>query len=280
VWRLIAALALAFVAQTAVAQEMSDWHFSVSPYAWLTNVSGSLSAQGHTVDVNAGLGDLFAKTDTLVALMANLEARHDRWRLGLDVVYTQMVFTPSVAAQRNPVPWLNLSAAAGASVQSTLLIIEGSAAYELAHLDDATTIEGLVGVRYWHAVTDMNFGFTATGTINTPGDAGLSRSGGLAVAGTGSMDWADPIVGAQLWRDLAPHHRLRLRGDIGGGIGSQFTWQAFAGYSYEFSPGPTAWAATLGYRALGLTYGAGSGADSRSLNLVMHGPVLGVSYRF
>lgn len=265
----------------ARAQETPAWTFSVTPYAWLMGTTGNLTAKGQTVDVNAGIVDMFGKTDTLVALMSNFEARRGKLQFGLDFIYTQMVATPGFATQRNPLPFLNFSAAAGANVKSTLIVVEGTAGYEIARLQEATAIDGLVGVRYWHAMTDIDFGFTATTSIGSPEAAGLSRSGGFAVASTGSMDWADPIVGLRLRHELAPHHHLRLRGDVGGfGVGSQFTWQTFGGYSYEFSSGPTSWAAVLGYRALGVNYAAGSGLDSRAINLVMHGPVLGLTIKF
>jgi hypothetical protein len=261
------------------AQDKLEWTFTATPYAWLMGASGNVTAKGQTIDVDAGITDIFGQTDTLLALMSNFEARHDKLVLGLDVVFTQMVGSPGVATQRNPVPWLSFSASAGANVKSTLVEIEGTAGYELARLQPATAIDGFVGVRYWHAVTDMSFGFNATGSIQTPQDVGLfSRSIGIAGASTGSLDWADPILGLQLRHELAPHHRLRLRGDIGGfGVGSQFTWQAMAAYAYEFSSGPTLWSAILGYRAIGLDYSPGGG---NAIDLVLHGPVLGVSMRF
>lgn len=277
--RLLAGLLPVLAALPAHAQDPSGWTFTATPYAWLMGVSGNVAAQGQTLDVNAGIGDIFGKTDTLLALMSSFEARRDKLVLGLDVVFTQMVGSPGVAAQRNPVPWLSFSASAGANVRSTLVEIEGTAGYELVRPQPATAIDGLVGVRYWHAVTDMSFGFNASGSIQTPEGAGLfTRSIGVAGVSTGSMDWADPILGLQLRHEIAPHHRLRLRGDIGGfGAGSQFTWQAMAAYAYEFASGPTAWSAVLGYRAIGLNYSPGSG---NSIDLVLHGPVLGASMRF
>lgn len=261
------------------AQDTSTWTFTATPYAWLMGASGNVTAKGQTVDVHAGITDIFGKTDTLLALMATLEARRDKLVLGLDVVFTQMVGSPGMAIQRNPVPWLSFSASAGANVRSTLIEIEGTAGYELVRPQPATAIDGLIGVRYWHAVTDMRFGFNATGSIETPESAGLfTRSIGIAGASTGSLDWADPILGLQLRHEITPNHRLRLRGDIGGfGVGSQFTWQAMVAYAYEFSAGPTSWSAVLGYRAIGLNYSPGGG---NSIDLVLHGPVLGMSMRF
>lgn len=278
--RALASLLLTLLALPANAQE-SAWSFTVTPYAWLMGASGSITAKGQTIDVNAGIVDMLGKTDSLVALMANVEARHDKLAFGLDFIFTQMVATPAFATQRNPSPWLSFSAAAGANVKSTMVMVEGTGTYEIFRLTEKTVVDGLLGVRYWHTATDMNLGFTATATIRSPEDTGLSRSGGFAMASTGTMDWADPIIGLVLRHEIAPHHRLRLRGDVGGfGVGSQLTWQAFGGYSYEFSSGPTSWAAVLGYRAIGLNYSAGSGFDYRDLNLVLHGPLLGLSAKF
>jgi len=181
------------------AQDQPEWTFTATPYVWAMVASGNVTAKGQTLDVNAGFVDIIGKTDTLVGLTAYFEAQHDKLRLGLDFVFTQMTASPGVAMQRTPVPWLNFTASAGANVKSTLMEIEGSAAYELIQPLGATAVDGLVGVRYWHAVTDMSFGFMATGTIRSPEDVGLfSRSIGIAGASTGSMDWADPILGLQV----------------------------------------------------------------------------------
>jgi hypothetical protein len=278
------AIALSLAALPARAEEKqnpSEWTFSATPYAWLMGATGSLTAKGQTIDVNAGIVDMFGATDTLTALMANNEARRGKLAFGLDLIYTKMVATPSFATLRNPTPWLSFSAAAGANVTSTMVVVEGSASYEVWRPAPATAIDALVGLRYWHMSTDIDLAFTATGAIRTPGDVGLSRTAGFALASSGSMDWADPILGFAVRHDLAPNHHLRLRGDVGGfGVGSQFTWQTFAGYAYDFSPGSTTWAAVLGYRALGINYSAGSGLDARSVNLVLHGPVLGLTARF
>lgn len=274
-------LAAVLGASPAHAQEKSDWSFSVTPYAWLMGTTGSLTAQGQTVDVNAGVTDMFGKTDTLVALMANVEARHDKWAFALDTVYTKMVATPAFATQRDPKPWLSFSAQAGANVSSTLVILDGTVSYEVWQPTPQTKVDALAGLRYWHTSTNMDFAFNATGTINGPGNIGLSRDGGFALASTGTMDWADPVIGVVVRHEIAPHHNLRFRGDLGGfGVGSQFTWQTFGGYAYEFSSGPTSWSAVLGYRALGIDYTAGNGADFRSMNMVLHGPVLGMSAKF
>lgn len=74
--------------------------------------------------------------------------------------------------------------------------------------------------------------------------------------------------------DGRPRVGDRRRGDVGGfGVGSDLTWQAFAGIGYGFNP---RWSVTAGYRALGVDF-------QRSwfeLDVIMHGPVVGVGLRF
>lgn len=62
----------------------------------------------------------------------------------------------------------------------------------------------------------------------------LELVGGRAFARSGSVDWLDPVVGARLRYMVVPSQELFLRGDIGGsGVGSEFSWQAVAGYGFD-----------------------------------------------
>ena len=72
-----------------------------------------------------------------------------------------------------------------------------------------------------------------------------------------------------------------VRGDVGGfGLGSQFTWQAAAIYSYQWRFDGYALAALVGYRALGVTYSEGSGTSTAGIDAILHGPLIGGSLRF
>jgi len=49
----------------------------------------------------------------------------------------------------------------------------------------------------------------------------------VQIAKSGSVDWADPFIGARLQHQPTPGQAITLRGDVGGfGAGSQFSWQA------------------------------------------------------
>lgn len=260
----------------------SGWRFTLAPYAWLVGVNGSVAAGGRTVDVNASFIDTLGKTDTLVGLMFHGEARRQQYALYVDVVYAQLAGSPGFAVARNPLPRTTLSLAANGGVTSTLVIAEAGGLYEVWRQDgpgrSGSSIDLLAGVRYWHTATDLSFNTTVG--FNAPG-VRFDRGGTLATFHSGSLDWADPLIGLQLRQRLAPQHEVRLRGDIGGfGLGSQLSWQLFLAYGYEFSAGTTAWSALLGYRALGVDYQTGGGATARGIDAVLHGPALGVAVKF
>ena len=112
------------------------------------------------------------------------------------------------------------------------------------------------------------------------GDLGIS--GNRAIARSGSVDWVDPVVGGRIRYNLAPGQDFILRGDVGGfGVGSQFSWNALAAYSFVFSKrdGVT-YSGLLGYRALSADYEQGSGRTKYVYDVVMHGPVTGLTVGF
>ena len=65
----------------------------------------------------------------------------------------------------------------------------------------------------------------------------------------------------------------------GFGIGSRISAEAQLAYSREFGNAiGVNWAGLIGYRALGVNY-TNSG-NNNGVNLVLHGPIIGVSVRF
>ena len=79
-----------------------------------------------------------------------------------------------------------------------------------------------------------------------------------------------------------PADGLAADGDFGGfGVGSQFSWNALAAYSFAFAKrdGVT-YSGLLGYRALSADYEQGSGRTKYVYDVVMHGPVTGLTIGF
>lgn len=93
-----------------------------------------------------------------------------------------------------------------------------------------------------------------------------------------TQDWLDPFVGGRwIWR-FAEDWSVVARGDIGGfGIGSDFAWQGLG--LVEWQPFENV-SFLAGYRALDINYEDGSGNDYFNFDATIHGPMLGVNFRW
>ena len=265
----------------------SDWQFRVTPYVWIPGVSGDVTVRGNPVDIDVNVFDLFdsgnsgVDLDSLAALMGYLEASKGRWSIYGDVVWGKFGLSGDAVAQRNPTANLSLSAEANAGLDYETTMIESGVAYEVANWSGAqssTALDLLGGARYWNQELDLSL--AVTGAVDF-GRLGLERSGSRAVARSGTIDWVDPFVGLRVRHELAPGQELQFLGDVGGfGVGSDFSWQLFAGYSFDFSFWQSTLHGLVGYRALAVDYSEGSGTKANSIDLVLHGPVAGLSFRW
>lgn len=90
-------------------------------------------------------------------------------------------------------------------------------------------------------------------------------------------DWVDPIVGFRFQAPLSGATGFSLLADIGGfGIGSDLALQVKPMLS--FGSGSITFDA--GYQLVYMDYESGSGADRFAYDVLAHGPVLGVTFRF
>jgi hypothetical protein len=189
-----------------------------------------------------------AKVDTSFGdVLENLEGcaagrftvGYDRWSLSTEFSYMR----------------LGVSVPA-VSVELRQWLLEPSLGYRFCDW-----FEGFAGVRYNSISGDVTF------------------NGPLGKVATGTQDWWDPIVGAQLSVPLVDR-KLTLDGrfDIGGfGVGSDLTWQAYPYLNWHFAK----WgSAQLGYRWLGTDYETGSGANKFRYDMVVQGPQLGLTFYF
>jgi uncharacterized membrane protein (UPF0136 family) len=259
------------------------WRFNAAAYGWLISVSGSVTARGQTVDTQASFIDLVQKSDTLGGLMGYFEADKGKAGMYADLVYTRLGFAASNASYRNPIGGLKITTSANAALTYQLLIVEVGGVYELFRWQpsegSSTAIDGVMGFRYWNNSISASFDADATVDFSR---LHFERSFGLAVARADAIQWVDPVFGVRVRHQFTPRQELVVRGDIGGfGLGSQFAWQAVGVYSYAWElDGGQKLAALLGFRALGVNYTSGSGADTLGINETLYGPIIGLSFRF
>jgi hypothetical protein len=114
-------------------------------------------------------------------------------------------------------------------------------------------------------------------TVRLPGlEFGGTTFGGTDIDETASNWWIDPLIGIRVGAGLTERVGIVFAANIGGfdiGSASKFSWETLAYLDWRF--GETT-SLALGYRALGLDRRKG---DAQA-DLVMHGPLLGLIFRF
>jgi hypothetical protein len=254
----------------------SGWSFRFVPYGWLTSMKGTQTVRGRSAKVDASFIDLVEKSDTLVALMGNFEARNGPFALYGDLVWSKVGVEGSNVRSRTPAPGITSTVGRTLELDFQMAIVEVGAAYEVAR-SGPLAFDILGGARYWYQEADLSFDVARTIDIGE-----LELAGGRAIARSGSVDWLDPVIGARVRYAVAPGHELFLRGDIGGfGVGSDFSWQAIGGYGFDFGTyNGITFSGVVGYRALSVDYAQGEGRRRYEFDMLQHGPVLGLSMRF
>jgi hypothetical protein len=252
------------------------WSFRVTPYGWLISLNGTQTVRGRSSKVDASFADIVRESDTLVALMGEFEARNGPFAFYGDLVWTKFGLERGDVRTRAVAPGISTTVGRTLGLDIEMAILEAGATYEVAR-SGSLAFDVLGGIRYWHQEADLTLAVAGTATI---GD--LEIAGGRAFARSGTVDWVDPLIGARVRYAAAPGHELFLRGDVGGfGVGSNFSWQAFGGYGFEFGTyNGITFSGVIGYRALSVDYEDGEGRQRYGFDMIQHGPVLGISARF
>jgi hypothetical protein len=270
-------------AQSAADKSPDDWRFAATLYGWAINLNGSASVRGNNAAINASVIDLIQKSSSLAAVMGNFEANKGRFGFFADLVWAQLGIPASVTANRNPLPGVSLTAQANAFDTVTLTIFEAAGVYEVGkwtgEAQSFTALDFYAGGRFWNLSNELNVDLTATAT---GGGASVSRS--VSLSGSPSVYWADPMIGLRLRHQFTPSQSAFVMGDVGGfGLtgSSLFSWHLAAVYSYTWQMSGYALAANIGYRALSTNVNFTNGSPGTdNLNLVIHGPLIGLTVKF
>ena len=273
-------------AEPPATPDPDPWRYNVALYGWALGVTGNVTARNQTIDTNASFIDLLQKSNSLVGFMGYFEA--DKGRLGVytDLVFAKLGFGAGQTNYRNPLPGLSITTTASAALTYQLFIVEMGGVYEFVRWPgtsegSSTSLDGLLGFRYWNNSIDASFDVASTVNLNLPAfGIERSRSFGVAIARADAIQWVDPVIGLRLRHNFTPQQQIMVRGDVGGfGLGSQFSWQAVAVYSYSWQFTGYQVAALLGFRALGVNY-TSPGGGGVGINEVLYGPIIGASFRF
>lgn len=222
-----------------------NWEWNLAPfYLWAVSLDGNQTLGSNTGDIKVSFDQIFDNLDA--AFIVNFQGIYrNQWGFIFDYNYLNVSDSATVP------PGVKKSA---------------DAKLQLAELD---------GFHRWnfsdHAL-DLRFGLRGV-SMDTDVQAGPFKA-------NQKIEWLDPIIGGRwVWR-LADRWKLSLAVDIGGaGIGSDLTWQAIGLIDWQ----PFKYVSFIGgYRALYFDYEKGNRGKRNYYNLdaTMHGPVIGINFRW
>ncbi len=231
------------------------WSFQVTPYMWAAGLKGDISPYrvAPTIPVEKSFGDIF--DDLNFGGFINLWGRYDRFVFSGDLMYTNTTDARSLA----DIPPFHGNpgiTSADVSIDSAQFTSTLAAGYRVLDVP-GTTLDLLGGVRIWRISNRI------TGT-----------AGGITVSHKESFNWVDPVIGARLFHGLTDRLSFQMQADIGGfDVGSKFTYQALATLNYILTDHLST---SVGYKVLSVDYRH----DGHVFDTTLHGPVLGLTYRF
>lgn len=232
------------VASSAVAKDADNWHFNLTPYAWLTTIEGDMSAGDIKVDPDEVLSSLD------FGLLLAGEIRKQKWLIMGDLVYlnasdSESLDYPDGSGGTTPLQ-------ADLDIENWIVNLYGG---RNVIQNDRLLMDVVAGVRYFYMKNDLK--------LNAPA---IPASGSVSDK---SQLW-NGVIGITGQVELGHHWFVPYHLDIGTGD-AKFTWQALAGIGYSWN-----WielVAVYQYLSFDLEE---DGVDSLSIR----GPAIGLSFWF
>jgi len=246
--------------ETLLSSDQDPWRISLTPMVWAIGLNGDVGVGPVGASVDASFLDLLDESDSVFGFTGRLEVAHGRLGGFVDGAYAKLGVD-------------NATGPAGLSridVTSELAVLDFGVMYRVAEWtpeegarDNALpgSLDAYVGGRLMHV--------------------GLELDPAMLPGISADMTWVDPIVGGRLILPLSKSVHVLGMGDVGGfGASSDLTWSATAALGWNTTLWGHPASLRAGYRAIGHDYTNGSGARRFTWDVIMHGPIFGLSVQF
>ena len=240
------ALGASSLPPSSAARADDEWQFSLTPYLWLAAIDVKADTSEGTIDTDSGFSDVF--TDLNFGFMLAGEAHNNTYGLLVDLLYLSVTTEGDTP---NQLLWDKAVATTSGFV--------GSFYGEYRVIDhEGLDLDLLAGMRLY--------------TITV--DASLKGGPARIVSDDASDTWVDPVFGLRGRYTFDEDFFVGVSGDVGGfGVGSELTYQVLGTVGWSFADD---WALSAGYRYLFVD----KDFDGQDIKFQIHGPVVGVTYRF
>jgi len=233
----------------------ADRALQITPYLWAAELHGRISPfrRGPTIGVDKPFSEVL---DNLkFGGFIDVWARSGRYVLSGDFAYVDTKENKTFG----PLPGIGPlppGIRAVGRVDSKLFTATLLGGYRVVDTSD-WTLDALAGLRFWHVSNKVRV-------------SALEQSRSYKE----SFGWAEPVLGVRAFTNLSDQLSMQAQANIGGmGIGSRFAWSAQATMNYIINKN---FSISAGYKVLDVNYNRnGHVYDTR-----LHGPVLGLTYRF
>lgn len=228
------------------ANAQSKWEFNVTPYAWMSGLSGNLGTVPGlpSQPVDLSFGDILDDLDYGFFLFSS--ARNGTWAIYFDGSLVQTTSNEAIGGLvvKNlevESRTLNAALAFGRTVSKS----------------QNHSVDVYAGLRYWEIKN--NFKVTTAGPVLKP---------------SSSADWADPVIGVAGRYMINDRWSLFGSADIGGfGVGSDMAWTLQAGANYAVTD---LFSVSFGWRHMSVDYED----DGIVFDVSQSGPLIGASFKF
>ncbi len=240
----------------ATTADEDSWQFGATVPLWAPQINGNSTIHGVQRDVDINYDTLKDHLDASFALA--LSAQKGKFGVFGDVGY--MRFSGDIKDK----------AGAKADFGLKFVIADAGVSYLLVKTeseDHPFLLAGTLGLRYWY-----------TGATLKIKDA----LGNKILNGSNYQNLEDPMVGLRGSQYFTKKFHLDFGGDIGGfGIAgnnmAELDWSATGMLTYDFFK----WfSLSGGYKAIGLDASKGSGAHKDGVNLIFHGALIALTFKF
>lgn len=223
------------------------WRFTLAPYFWASSIRSEISDGRSSATTEACFSELLKDLD-LAGQLRFEGLRNNRWGFYLDGTYLQLGDDSTVRVGRFRLRGIDFE------TEITQAWLDFGGMYRFGKLGRSFDI--MLGGRYVHLATEVSAGSL------------LDRDN--------SEDTVSPVVGGRLEWSLTDRWILSVRGDVGGfGVddAADVVWGATGLVGYRLNERATL---GFGYRY----YDIGTSGGDVDVDVVYHGPIVGVAFHF
>jgi hypothetical protein len=232
----------------------SDWSWTLTPYAWLTDVTVDVEVNDREViGAEVDFSDLIDDAD--FAMMGHLEGRRDKLGLFADLIVTDFGDEPRIYDRGG------LPIQAESDLEMTILEL-GGVWYQGG---DGTGF----GVHYGARMIDVDQEIDILLVGGLPTDRRIVDA---------SSTLFDGLVGVRYLSTFSDGWSFAAWGDVATG-GTDFTWSAALVFGYHFGA-QDQYALRFGYRHLAIELEADDRNADVENEFAMSGPLVGFSFNF